>query len=254
MVDTHAHLCMEDFNEDRERIVNDFEKDGLKCVIEVGYDLESSKKAVDFSEKHAKIYAAVGIHPHDAQNVEKGWLENLKKLSNFTKVVAIGEIGLDYYRNLSPREEQINVFESQLELAASLEFPVILHIRDAYKEAFEILKKYDVKGVVHSFNGDEEDAKNFLKMGLFIGVGGIATYKRNSNLRQILLKVPFDRILTETDSPYLSPQPLRGRRNEPKNVRFVLEMLSVLFQKDISALERRTEQSAKSLFGCEFSI
>ncbi len=253
MVDTHAHLCMKDFDADRENIVKDFEKNRLKCVLEVGYDLKSSEKAVEFSKTHDRVYASVGVHPHDAKNVTSDWIEKLKTLTSFEKVIAIGEVGLDYYRNLSPQEKQKDVFEVQLELASSLNLPVILHIRDAYKDAIEILKTHNVKGVVHSFNGDEFDAKEFLNMGLYIGVGGISTYKKNSHLRDIVSKIPVERILTETDSPYLSPQAVRGKRNEPKHVRFVLEMLSELFCLDFPLLEKITERNAGKLFGCKLN-
>ncbi|BBJ27705.1 TatD family hydrolase [Athalassotoga saccharophila] len=245
MVDTHVHLTMEDFP-DREEIVKNFEIDGIEFVIEVGFDPVSSQKGADFSSKHSRVFSSVGIHPHDVKN--KDGLEAIEKLLDSKKVVAIGEIGLDYYRDLSPRDLQKKYFEIQLEIAKNKKMPVILHVRDAYNDAYEIVKRFDVKGVLHSFNGQIEDLKNFLDLGFHIGVGGMATYKKNEELRKILSFAPLDRILTETDCPYLSPQPVRGKRNEPKYVRFAIETLCTVFKVSFEEIERITSQNAKNLF------
>ncbi len=251
MIDTHMHLTMEEFDDDRDKILEHLEQDKIECAVEVGYDIVSSMKAVKFAESNSKIYAAIGVHPHDADKVQGDWISFLKEMSKNPKVVAIGEIGLDYYRDLSPRETQSDVFSRQLSLAESLNMPVIFHIRDAYFDAKRVMKKHDVRGVVHSFNGSREDAKDFIKMGFYIGVGGIATYKRNDTLREIISQLPLSKILTETDSPYLSPQPVRGKRNEPRNVRFVIELLSQLFNTPFERVEEITVQNAKKLFDIE---
>lgn len=252
MIDTHMHLTMEEFDDDREKILGHFEQDGIECAVEVGYDIVSSMKAVKLAESNSKIYAAVGVHPHDANKVQGDWISFLKEeMNRSSRIVAIGEIGLDYYRDLSPRDVQKKVFEKQLKLAQNLGIPVIFHIRDAYDDMKEIAKSYKVRGVVHSFNGSKKDAEDFLKMGFYIGVGGIATYKKNNTLREIISQLPFDKILTETDSPYLSPQPMRGKRNEPKNVRFILELLSQLFNTPFEKTEEMTTQNAKKLFDIE---
>ncbi len=262
MVDTHVHLSMKDFDEDREEIVNHFDEDGIEFVVEVGYNMESSKRAVEFALSHSQIYSAIGVHPHDVKTLHGDWISMLRMLSKNKKVVAIGEIGLDYYRDLSPRAIQKESFEKQLELAENLNLPVIFHIRDAYLDAREIIKKHDVRGVVHSFNGTLEDAKDFLSMGFYIGVGGIATYKKSDTLRQIISEIPIDRLLIETDSPYLFPRMpkrhvpqenpisrnVRGHRNEPKYVRFVAELLSVLFAMPFEEIEKITTQNARDLF------
>ncbi len=276
MVDTHVHLTMKDFNKDREKIVSHFDEDGIEFVVEVGYNLESSKRAVEFALSHSKIYSAIGVHPHDVKALHGDWISMLRMFSKEQKVVAIGEIGLDYYRDLSPRFVQKESFEKQLELAESLNLPVIFHIRDAYPDAREIIRKHKVRGVVHSFNGTLEDVKDFLDMGLYIGIGGIATYEKNDTLRKIISEIPVDRVLIETDSPYLFPRMLerrdsqglpaprmlerrvpsehitfktvRGRRNEPKYVRFVLDLLSTLFAIPLENMEKITTQNAKNLF------
>ena len=251
MVDTHAHLTMKDFDKDREEIVNNFEEEGIEFVIEVGYNVESSKRAVDFASSHERIYSAIGVHPHEVKDLHGDWLSILESFSKEKKVVAIGEVGLDYFRDLSPRSTQRESFDDQLALAEKLDLPVIFHIRDAYVEAREIMKRHKVRGVVHSFNGTLEDAKDFLNMGLYIGVGGIATYKKSEVLREIISTVPLTRILTETDSPYLFPatKGIRKRRNEPKYVRFVLEVLATLFDVSFETVESVTAQNAKELFG-----
>lgn len=251
MIDTHMHLTMKEFDDDREKILEHFEQDGMECAVEVGYDIVSSMKAVKLAESNPKIYAAVGVHPHDANKVQGDWLSFLKGMSRSSKIVAIGEIGLDYYRDLSPRNVQKEVFEKQLKLAQNLEIPVIFHTRDAYDDMKEIVKNYKVRGVVHSFNGSKKDADDFVKTGFYIGVGGIATYKKSNTLREIISRLPLDKILTETDSPYLSPQPMRGKRNEPKNVRIILELLSQLFNTSFEKMEEVTTQNAKKLFGVE---
>ncbi len=248
MVDTHVHLTMDDFP-DREEIVRNFENDGIEFAIEIGFDLASSQKSADFSLKYPNVFSSVGIHPHNVKDLKDGWTQEIEKLLKSKKVIAIGEVGLDYYRDLSPRDLQKNFFEIQLEIAKRHKMPVILHVRDAYKDAYEIVKKFDLKGVLHSFNGKIEDLKNFLDLGFYIGVGGMATYKKNEELRKILSFAPLGRILTETDCPYLSPQVVRGKRNEPKYVRFAIETLCAIFERPFEEIETITSQNAKNLFG-----
>lgn len=248
MIDTHIHLTMDDFDQDREQIVENFEKDGLELAVEIGFDIDSSRKAVNFAEMHDKIYASVGIHPHDVANLENDWQEKIEALLSQKKVIAFGEIGLDYYRDLSPRDLQRKYFESQLEIAKNKNLPVILHVRDAYSDAYEIVRHFDLTAVVHSFNGENEDLKRFLDLGFYIGVGGMATYKKNDELRNVLSFAPIDRILTETDCPYLSPQPVRGKRNEPKYVRFTIETLSLIFDVPFERVEKISSENALRFF------
>ncbi len=250
MIDTHSHLTMSDFDEDRDQIVENFEKDGIEFIVEIGFDLDSSQKAVNFAKIHDRVYASVGIHPHDVADleVEAKWQEKLEKFLDQQKVVAIGEIGLDYYRNLSPQVLQRKYFELQLEIAQKRHLPVVLHVRDAYFDAYDILRRFDLTAVVHSFNGEMDDLKRFLDLGFYIGVGGMATYKKNENLRKVMSFSPIDRILTETDCPYLSPQPVRGKRNEPKYVRFAVETLSSIFNIPFERVEKITSENALRFF------
>lgn len=248
MVDTHVHLTMDEFK-DRDAIVENFEKDKIEFVIEIGFDLISSTKSVEFSNKHSNVFSSVGIHPHDVKDLRNNWRNEIERLLLSKKIVAIGEIGLDYYRDLSPRDLQLKYFESQLEIACEKHFPVILHVRDAYKNAYEILKKFDLRGVLHSFSGKREDLKKFLDLGFYIGVGGMATYNKNDELRRTISFAPIDKILTETDCPYLSPQPVRGKRNEPRYVRFAIETLCTIFGRPFDEIEAITAQNARNLFG-----
>lgn len=248
MIDTHTHLTLNAFDDDREEIVENFEDDDLESLIEVGFDLESSQKAVNFAKTHLNVYASVGVHPHNVLNIKEGWEESIEAFLNDEKVVALGEIGLDYYRDLSPRDLQKKYFTRQLEIASKKHIPVILHVRDAYSDVYGIVKDFSVSAVVHSFNGGKDDLKKFLDLGFYIGVGGIATYKKNAELRETISFAPLNRIVIETDCPYLAPQPVRGKRNEPKYVRFAIETLSLIFKAPFKEIEMITSANAKSLF------
>lgn len=248
MIDTHIHLTLKDFDDDREEIVKNFEEDDLELAVEVGFDLESSQKAAKFAQQHSNVYASAGVHPHYVLNIKEDWKEKIERILKDEKVVAIGEIGLDYYRNLSPKDLQKKYFAEQLEIASETHIPVLLHVREAYDDVYNIVKDFAVTAVVHSFNGDRNDLKRFLDLGFYIGVGGIATYKKNSELRETISFAPLNRILTETDCPYLAPQPVRGKRNEPKYVRFAIETLSLIFNLPFDEIEKITSDNAKRFF------
>ena len=224
IVDTHAHIHMPQFEMDRDSIIENFEKEGIAFIVEVGVDLKSSKKAIKLAYDNQKIFSAVGIHPHDVKDIKSEVLEELEKLAKLSRVVAIGEIGLDYYRNLSPRELQKKYFIEQIKIAKKLDKPIIVHIRDAYDDALDILKEHakELRVVIHSFSGDINDARVALSLGFFLGIGGPVTFKNAHKLREIVKEIPLDFILSETDCPYLTPEPFRGRRNEPKYVRYVI--------------------------------
>lgn len=249
MVDTHVHITASEFDKDRNEIIESFDSDGIEFVVEVGADPESSFESVELAGKNAKIYAAVGVHPHGAKRVGKSWIDELDRLAGKPKVVAVGEIGLDYYRDLSPRPLQRKLFEEQLSVAKKHDLPVIFHVRDAYDDAIDILKSHDVSGVFHSFAGSKEDLKKALDLGFYVGVGGIATFKRNSELRESISFAPINMILTETDCPDLAPQPVRGKRNQPGYVRYVVGMLADLFGMKSRDIERTTALNAYDFFG-----
>jgi TatD DNase family protein len=236
-IDCHAHLDDDRFAEDRQLLINKALESGLN-IINVGHDLQSSINSVELAEKHSFIYATVGVHPHDAKDVPNDYFMQLKELAKSQRVLAIGEIGLDYYYDLSPRDVQKEVFVAQLNLAKELNLPVVIHLRDAYGDFLEIMRKeklHPISGVMHCFSGSIEVAKECLDMGFYISFAGPVTFKNASNLKEVAAKIPLDKILVETDSPYLTPVPHRGKRNEPAYVKYVAEQIAAL--KNISAQE-----------------
>lgn len=251
LVDTHAHLVDGRFDRDRQEVLERARAAGVALIVNVGYDLESSRKSVALAGEFACVYAAVGVHPHDAAQAPPGYLEELRRLAKGEKVVAVGETGLDYYRNLSPGEVQKKVFREHLALARELDLPVIIHDRDAHEDVLGILKKDGpgrAGGVLHCFSGDWEMARVCLEMGFFISVSGVVTYPKSSLLKEIAARVPAERLLVETDCPYLAPEPWRGRRNEPAYVRSVVECVAGLRGMSAGELALITAQNARSLF------
>ncbi|MCD4818098.1 MAG: TatD family hydrolase [Candidatus Cloacimonetes bacterium] len=225
--ETHAHLNFKDFNKDREQLLKKCKASGIEYVINIGVDEKTSKNSIDLAKKYDFIYATVGYHPHDAKKFDE---KIIRELAKHKKVVAIGEIGLDYYRNLSPKEIQIQVFKKQLEIALDLNLPVVIHDREAHEDCFDILNKYKIKKVVfHCFSGDEIFAEKVIDKGWFISFTGIITYK-NSIMENIVRIVPENKFFVETDSPYLSPVPFRGKRNSPLNLRYIIEKISEVKQ------------------------
>lgn len=237
LVDTHAHLQLKHFEKDREEIIKRFESDGISFLVNVGINVEDSKISVEFSKKYEKIFCSIGVHPHDCKDAPENYLEELEELAKNDKVVAIGEIGLDYFRNFSPKEIQQKVFTEQLLLAKELKLPVIIHIRDAYEDVYSILESFgpfEKGGVIHSFSADSEWALKFIKLGFYLGIGGPITYRNNKVLSDVVKMVGEENILTETDCPYLPPQPFRGKRNEPAYVKYVVEKINDIIGYDVS--------------------
>lgn len=251
MIDTHAHLNLKDFDEDRQKVIESALSNGVEKIINVGFDLKSSQKSIELTEEFEQIYAAVGFHPHDAKDLNEKSLKKIEKLANHPKVVAIGEIGLDFYRNLSSREDQIRAFREQIELAKNLNLPIVVHSREAHDRTLEILKDTDAQqtgGVLHSFTGNADHAKMVQDMGFYFGFNGMLTYKESKTV-QVARGVPIDSILIETDCPYLPPVPHRGKRNQPAYVRYVLEKLTDLFSPlSFEDLKRITSLNANQLF------
>ncbi|MDH4222607.1 MAG: TatD family hydrolase [candidate division Zixibacteria bacterium] len=250
MIDTHAHLDFPQYDKDREKVIEDAFSSGLEAIINIGVDLESSKKSIRLAEKYKNIFATVGFHPHDASKLSPENLKELEKLTSHPRVVAIGEIGLDFYRNLSPRDLQIKAFKQQLELAKNCNLPIVVHIRDAYKKALEILSSYgrDLKGVLHCFSGNESEAKEGLKSEYYLSFNGTLTYK-NSRSAELIKKIPLSSILVETDCPYLTPEPFRGKRNEPKLVKLVVDKIVGLSGlHSFQEIDEVFTQNAKKLF------
>ena len=249
LIDSHAHLDDRAYANDRAATIARAFSDDMG-IITIGADLRSSREAVRLAERHRRIWAAVGAHPHGAKDVNEATLNEFKRLAGSAKVVAIGEIGLDYYRDLSPRETQRKVFRDQLALADRLALPVCLHNRDSTEDFLAILREGGRRrGVVHSFLGDAELAVRFLELGLHLGIGGPVTFPKNAVLRAAVKEIPIDRLLIETDCPYLTPVPYRGRRNEPAHVRYVAEEIAGLRGIDIELLAGQTTQNTVDLFG-----
>ena len=249
MIDSHAHLDFPQFDKDRDEVIRSGFENGLEAVVNIGVDLETSRKSLELAEKYERIYAAVGVHPHDSGKAPGDYIDRLKSLAAFPKVVAIGEIGLDYYRDNSPRKDQREAFTRQLALAAELDLPVVVHIREAMHDALNILEKSGVsRGVLHSFPGDVPEAKTAVEMGFHISFAGPISYPNSTRL-QVAGSLPLSRILTETDSPYLTPQAFRGKRNRPEYVRYVIEKLADVFSPyTFEDVERITSLGACRLF------
>ncbi len=252
IIDTHCHLNDERLTGEADRIVADFEKDGIESAICVGYDMPSSELAVKQAEKYDKVYAAIGIHPHDADKADYPAYERLSTLSSSKKVVAIGEIGLDYYYENTVRAIQQGAFREQLELASVLGLPVILHIRDAYEEARRILyecSRYLLNGVLlHCYSGSKEMVADFDKIDAYYAFGGAITFKNARRNVEALMAVPKDRLLFETDCPYMTPTPFRGKTNEPKYIKYVVEKAAEVLKTSVEELEDLTTKNTKTLF------
>lgn len=247
--ESHAHYDDGRFKNDREEILNLLPSCGIDYVINVGCDMKSSRESIKMAEKYDYIYAAVGVHPHDAENMKESDLDELRQMSNHKKVVAIGEIGLDFYYDNSPRDVQRYWFKRQLEIVKELNKPVIIHSRDASQETFDIIKESGVKkGVIHCYSGSAQMAMDYVKMGFYIGVGGVVTFSNAKKLVEVVEAIQLEQILIETDSPYLSPIPNRGKRNDSRNLQFVVEKIAKI--KDISPekVANITKLNAKQLF------
>jgi len=229
LFDTHGHLLDERFDDDREALIADLPAQGIVGFVEIGTDIAESTKAAALAARVDYIYAAVGVHPHEAKDAPDDYLDRLCTLSQQPKVVAIGEIGLDYHYDFSPRDVQKKVFEQQLSLAAEIGLPVALHMREATQDMMAILREHrGVRGVMHCFSGSAETAEECIDMGLYVSFAGTVTFKNARKTVEAAEAVPMERILAETDSPYLSPEPKRGRRNDPRNVRYVIEKLAAV--------------------------
>lgn len=250
MIDTHCHIDFPDFDRDREEIIAQAEAFGVTHLINIGTDKESSRRSVALADKYPHIYATVGVHPHDSRTLDKKLLSEIEELAGSPKVVGIGEIGLDYYRNLSPHDIQRKAFVEQLELAIRLNLPVVIHVREAMEEALEIVERYagQLRGVFHCFPGTTEQAQRVAELGFYIAVNGVITYPK-SKMAVVASEVDLETVLIETDCPYLTPVPYRGKRNVPGNVKLVCERLAELRDISVSEADKVTTRNAEKLFG-----
>lgn len=254
LVDTHCHLDFDRFDGDRDEVVARAAAVGVTRIVVPGIDLASSRRVVALAERYEGVYAAVGVHPNSSAGWEDGWIGMLRELAGHPKVVAIGEIGLDYYRDWSPRPVQQGALRAQLELAAEVGKPVIIHNRESDEDVIRLLGESPLvgrerPGVLHSFAAPWAVAEVALGMGFYLGFTGPVTYKNADGLRRIVGQVPLDRLLVETDAPFLAPQKHRGERNEPAYVRLVAERIADLHNLSLDVLAERTTANAARLFG-----
>jgi TatD DNase family protein len=227
MIDSHVHLNLPQYRGDLDRVLENAREAGVERMVNIGFDLASSRDTVALTDRHPFILGAVGVHPHDARTYNEEVERELAGMLSRPSIVAVGEIGLDYYRDLSPRDVQQDAFRRQIALAREHDMPIIIHCRDAAPDVLEILaleaSRYD--GIFHAFSGDARMAEEVLRLGFHIGVGGVVTFK-NAQLRDVVAEVPLDSIVLETDCPYLAPVPFRGKRNEPAYLTYVVEAIS----------------------------
>ncbi|MCS7260155.1 MAG: TatD family hydrolase [Anaerolineae bacterium] len=253
-IDTHCHLDFAPFDSDREAVVQRALAADVTTLINPGADLESSRRAIKMAERFPQVYAAVGIHPHDAATLDETVLRELHQLALHPKVVAVGEIGLDYYRDLSSRAQQRRAFERQLALAATHRLPVIIHQRDAGQDVLSIVKSWRAQhsdhpaGVFHAFSGDLALARQVIEWGFYIGIAGPVTYTNARRLPEILPHLPVESLVVETDAPYLTPHPYRGQRNEPAYLPLVAQRLAELLHMPLETLAAHLTENARRLF------
>ena len=252
LFDSHCHVNEERFDEDRDQVLERMAEAGVTRYAVIGSDLETSAACVAYVKEHPNAVCAVGFHPHEARRFREEDLDRLRGWISSGEAKAIGEIGLDYYYDLSPREVQRAVCEEQMALAWELGAPVVYHVRDAHADMLEIMKrrkKQLTPGIIHCFSGSAEIAREYLKLGYFISFAGPVTFKKAPKLREAALAVPRDRLLIETDSPYMAPEPVRGRRNEPGNVRFVAEKLAEIRGESPEEVAEYTFRNAERIYG-----
>jgi len=249
-IDSHAHIQLSQFNRDRDAVLKRAHEVSVSHILAIGFDMETSLGAIELAEQHTHIYATVGMHPHDAKDLTDDTLKTFRELAAHRKVIALGEMGLDYYRNLSPRPVQKEAFEKQLDLAEELQLPIVIHNRDAYMDILPILeaRQGKIRGVLHCFTGDVELMRRSLIIGFHIGIGGIVTYPNAKDVQAVAQEVPADKLLIETDCPWLTPQFRRGKRNEPAYVHAVAEKIAELRGTSIETIGETTTDNFQKLF------
>ena len=257
IIDTHAHLDMSAFNKDRREVIARALDVGINTIITVGTNLNSSKKSIELAEEFPEVFATVGLHPHDVATVERADIASLDIIANHPRVIAIGEIGLDFYRNYSPRVAQLQALKWQLDLATKLELPVIIHCRQAEKDMLSLIRGWtsryrgpyrQCQGVIHCFSGDSDTAKQYLDMGFYLSFGAYIGYPTSRNSHDVIRNIPEDRLLVETDCPFLPPRSHRGKRNEPAYLALTVQVLAEIREESPSGVAEKTTQNARRLF------
>ena len=251
LIDTHAHLDFDDYNKDRKEVLNRARKIGVEKIVNIGADLEGSRRAVKLADRYDDIYAVVGIHPHEADTVNEKSLTVIKDLAASPKVKAIGECGLDFYYDNSPREIQKKAFGKQLELALELKLPVVIHSRESAAETLEILDKtadFAQKLIFHCYAYGPEEIEEIIKRDYYVAFGGLITFNSAQPIRDALKKMPLDRILLETDAPYLTPSPNRGKRNEPAYLEYIVKKAAEIKDISVEEMGRITTENAERIY------
>ncbi|RPI65530.1 MAG: YchF/TatD family DNA exonuclease [Ignavibacteriales bacterium] len=251
-IDTHAHLFFENFKEDVDEVIQRAKDNGVDFIVVPATDIKTAKEAITLAEKYEQIYATVGIHPHDTKEWNESLLFEIEELAKHPKVVAIGEIGLDYYYDFSPQDQQIKAFKSQLDLATKLQLPVVIHNRDSDGDMMDIIQSYcgtGLKAQFHCYNGSLSDALEFMKMNHFISFTGNITFKKSDGLREILSHIDLNHLMLETDSPFMTPVPFRGKRNEPSYVSYLAQQVADVHKISMEEVGRITSLNAFRFFG-----
>jgi TatD DNase family protein len=251
LIDTHTHLDDARYNDDREAMIARAREAGVEAFLTIGCDLATSHAAVQLADRYPFVYASIGVHPHEVKHIQGDWYDEFRRLAKSEKVVAYGEIGLDYHYNHSSPKEQRDRFREQIQVARELKLPVIIHTREAQEDTITILreeKASEIGGVFHCFSGDTWLAKDALDLGFYLSFSGILTFPNAAMLRDIAKNTPLDRVLIETDCPYLTPVPYRGKRNEPAYVSQVAQQLSSIHGLPLKDVARQTSKNAKQLF------
>ena len=246
LTDTHCHILSEDY-EDIKKVVDDANNNGVNRFINNATDIDSCKEVLELSKNNSNMYAALGIHPEFANTYQEKDLRFIIDNLNNKKVIAIGEIGLDYYYTKDNKDKQIKLFEKQLKIAEEYNLPVIIHNREATLDIINSLKKYKVKGVIHCFNGSLETANIYIKMGFLLGINGVITFK-NCKLKEVIKNIPIENIVLETDCPYLTPEPNRGKKNEPKYIKDIANFVANIYEIPVSQVEKITNENIRRIF------
>lgn len=246
--DSHAHYDDSRFDTDRDELLKSMLSNNVNTIINCGIDIENSKVCIELSKKYKRIYCALGVHPSEAGSVSDEFILELENMLKYEKAVAIGEIGLDYHYNFSEKDKQLDVFEKQIALSKKINKPIIVHDREAHQDTLSLLKEYKPKGVVHCFSGSAEMAREIIKLGMFIGIGGAVTFKNAKKIIDVVKYIPVDKILLETDAPYMTPEPFRGKRCDSNHIFNTAQKISEIKEIDVNEILNVTSENSCKLF------
>jgi TatD DNase family protein len=255
LIDSHAHLEMPDFKKDLEAVIQRANESGVKYIFTVGTEKRDWKRALEIADSHPSVYAILGVHPHNVKEIDEYTYPMLKELCKNEKVKAYGEIGLDFFRNLSPRDIQLRRFREQIDLAKELKLPIVVHDREAHEQTLEILKSEKAEecgGIIHCFSGDYGMAKACMDMGFYISIPGSITFKNAGRFREIVKSIPLESLLVETDAPFITPEPFRGMRNEPSYVRYTAQKVAEIKKVTFEKVAEVTTENALRVYRLQF--